>query len=512
PGFRGFFRSSPLGRPLRGRSYPPICQHGPVSTASELRWLDATAQAELVRTGDVQPVELVDAAIARIEADNDRLNAVIHPLFDKARDVARSADLGGGPLRGVPFLVKDGVCHTEGDPFHCGMRALKEIGWREASDTWLARRFRDAGFVFCGKTNLPELATSITTEPLAYGPTHNPWDLDFTAGGSSGGSAAAVAAGMVPVAHGNDMGGSIRFPASMCGIVGLKPTRARTTLGPDFGEYWGPLTHEFVLTRSVRDTALVLDAVAGPGTGDPYTAPPPLRPWITDVGADAGRLRIGFRTRLRAGDGNAHPACVAAVEHTAALLESLGHDVEADDVAALDAAGSEQFGVLLCAAVARDLDRWSARTGRVISDDDVEPQNAFLAKVGRSISAVDYVAGVEGLQRWTRGVAAWWEDHDVLVLPTSPEPPFRLGSLDANNDPAAAARMGEMVMFTMPFDITGQPAISLPLHWSDAAAGSPSLPVGVQLVAAYGREDLLLRVAAQLEAAAPWADRHPPGF
>jgi amidase len=262
----------------------------------------------------------------------------------------------------------------------------------------------------------------------------------------------------------------------------------------------------------VRDTALVLDAVAGPGPGDPYTAPPPARPWITEVGADAGRLRIGFRTRLRDSAGNSHPECVAAVERTAALLESLGHHVDADDVAALDAPGSEQFGVLLCAAVARDLDRWSERTGRVIAEDDVEPQNGVLAKIGRNLSAVDYVAAVEAIQHWTRGVAAWWEDHDVLVLPTSPEPPFRLGTLDPNNDPSAAERMGHMVMFTMPFDITGQPAISLPMHWTDDGVGSPPMPVGVQLVAAYGREDVLLRVAAQLEAAAPWADRHPPGF
>jgi amidase len=482
-----------------------------MTDSDDLRWLDATAQGDLVRAGDVKPIELVDAALARIEAVNPEINAVIHPLFEKAHDAASSGDLGDGPFRGVPFAVKDGVCHTAGDPFHCGMRVLKELGWREPEDAWLARRFRAAGFVFVGKTNLPELAASVTTEPVAYGPSRNPWGLDFSTGGSSGGSAAAVAAGLVPVAHGNDMGGSIRFPASMCGLVGLKPTRARTTLGPAFGEYWGPLTHEFVLTRSVRDVAAVLDAVAGPGTGDPYTAPPPARPWRDELGAAPGRLRVGFRTRARAGDGgaDAHPECIAAVQRAVSLLESLGHDVEPVALDALDQPGAEHFGTVLCAAMARDIERWSERTGRAISDDDLEPHTAMLAQVGRTVTGTRYVAGIEGMQRWARGVSAWWEDHDLLVLPTSPEPPVRLGVL---TDLAAADRLARLVTFTVPFDITGQPAISLPLHWSAPTDDAPSLPIGVQLVAAYGREDVLVRVAAQLEAAAPWADRRPPGF
>jgi amidase len=392
------------------------------------------------------------------------------------------------------------------------MAVLKEAGWHEQKDAWLARRFRDAGFVICGKTNLPELAAMVTTEPVAYGATHNPWDLTRSPGGSSGGSAAAVAAGMVAVAHGNDMGGSIRFPAGACGLVGLKPTRARTTLGPAFGEYWGPLTHEFVLTRTVRDAAGVLDAVAGPGPGDPYTAPAPARPWRDEVGADPGALRIGFRTAVLAGDGGgaAHPECVAAVEGAAARLASLGHHVEPATLTALDAPGLDQFGVLLATAIARDLERWSGRLGRPIGADDVEPFTAWLAELGRSVTSVQYVAAVESLQRWGRGVAAWWDDHDVLVLPTSPELTFRLGELDPNRDRAAAARMGRMVTFTTPFNVTGQPAISLPLHWASAPDGDATLPVGVQLVAAYGREDVLLRVAAQLETSAPWNERRPP--
>jgi amidase len=467
-------------------------------------WLDATAQAELVANGSASPAELVDTAIARVEALNPALNAVIHERFERAHAEARAADLPAGPLRGVPFLVKDAVCHTAGDPFHCGMRLLQRVGWTEPKDTWLAARFRAAGLVYVGKTNTPELATSVTTEPIAYGATHNPWDLARSPGGSSGGSAAAVASGMVAVAHGNDMGGSIRFPASMCGIVGLKPTRARTTLGPEFGEYWGPLTHEFVLTRTVRDTALLLDAVAGAGPGDPYTAPPPLRPFRAEVGADPGRLRIGLRTRTRSGRDSA-PDCVRAVDDAGRLLESLGHPVARVDLPALDQPVDAAFGIVMTVAVARDLARWSERTGEAIGPDDVEPGNRFLADVGAQVTGVDYVRAIEAMQGWSRAVAAWWDDYDVLVTPTSPEPPVRLGDLaPTNTDPEVATRMGELVSFTSPFDITGQPAISLPLHWND-----DGLPIGVQLVAAYGREDVLLRVSAQLEAASPWKDRHP---
>jgi amidase len=467
----------------------------------DLAFLDATAQAELVARGDLTASELVDAAIQRVERVDPQLNAVIHRRFERARAEAPAAR---GPLAGVPFLVKDAVCHTAGDPYHAGMQVLKDAGWIEPEDTWLATRFRNAGFVFVGKTNTPELATSITTEPLAYGPTHNPWDASRSTGGSSGGSAAAVAAGLVPVAHGNDMGGSIRFPASMCGIVGLKPTRARTTLGPDFGEYWGPLTHEFVLTRSIRDTAAVLDAVAGAAPGDPYTAPPPVRPYRDEVGAPVGRLRIGFRTQTPDGDASGADA-VAAVESVARLLAELGHDVGAAEIPALDSSYNQAFITVLSTAVARDVARWSARLGRDITDE-LEPTNTFFATMGSQFSSVDYIAALEDLQAWTRRVAAWWTDHDILVVPTSPEPPVLLGDLAPNNpDPAVGARMGRLVTFCSPFDVTGQPAMSLPLHWND-----DGLPIGVQLVAAYGREDVLLRIAAQLEVARPWADRRPP--
>ena len=474
--------------------------------ADEFAFLDATAQADLVHSGEVTPVELVEAAIGRIEAIDPQLNAVIHRRFDRAREESAADGLPRGPFRGVPFLVKDVVCHTAGDPFHCGTRFLKEAGFHEQRDSELARRFRAAGFVFVGKTNTPEFALSAVTEPLAYGPARNPWDTQRSPGGSSGGSGAAVAAGLAPVAHGNDMGGSIRIPAACCGLVGLKPTRARNSLGPDFGEYWGPMTHEHVLTRSVRDTAAVLDATAGPAVGDPYQAPPPGRPWREEVGIDPGSLRIGLRTHA-GGEVAVDAECVQAAESTAALLQDLGHRVEQVALEALEGPGLEGFGVLTAATVARDLDRWEQRLGRAIADDEVEPMNGSLREQGRRLRATDYVAAVERIHAYARTVAAWWESGwDLLVTPTSALLPPPVGRLGPLADPAELLPgLGAFTAFTTPFNATGQPAISLPMGTS-----AEGLPVGVQLVAATGREDLLIRVASQLEQARPWSDRRPP--
>jgi amidase len=260
----------------------------------ELTWLDATETAERIRRGEVSAREVIDAAIARIEALDPTLNAVIHRRFGRARDEASGVGAGSeAPFAGVPFLLKDAVCHSAGDPFHAGCRALKNANYVSPTDTYLATRFRQAGFVLLGRTNVPEFATSATTEPLAYGATHNPWALDRSPGGSSGGSAAAVAAGLVPVAHGNDMGGSIRIPAAFTGLVGLKPSRARITIGPDHGEYWAQLTHEFVLTRSVRDCAAVLDAVHG-GT---HLGQVGAYRWRGDVGVPGCRAVHGVEHR-----------------------------------------------------------------------------------------------------------------------------------------------------------------------------------------------------------------------
>lgn len=475
----------------------------------DLSHLDATAQADLVRSGAVSPRELVDAAIERIERINPQLNAVITPLFEGARAQADSDALPDGPFRGVPFVLKDLSAHSAGDPFHEGMAFLKERGWTEPEDTALAARFRAAGLITVGKTNTPELGILPTTEPLAYGPTRNPWDVTRSTGGSSGGSAAAVAAGLVPLGHANDGGGSIRIPASECGLVGLKPTRGRVSEAPEFGDVMGGLTCELVVTRSVRDTAAVLDAVHGMEPGDPYTAPAPTRPYLDEVGAPVEPLRIGLLTASPGGAVPVHPECVAAAEAAGRLLESLGHSVSVSHPKALDDPDyTAHFITNWAAGAAWNLDYWSRRTGAQVGQDDVEPLTWALADLGRSSTAAEWLGAREWLQANAREVAAWWaEGHDLLLTPTIAEPPPVLGSFDSppDNPLHGLFRAAEVVPFTPPFNVTGQPAVSLPLHWSP-----DGLPIGVQLVAAFGREDLLLRVAAQLEAAQPWIDRRPP--
>ena len=474
----------------------------------ELAWLDATDAADLVRRGEVHPRELVETAISRIEKLDPELNAVIHRQFDRAL-AAADGEVPDGPFRGVPFLLKDAVTHFAGDPEHFGMRALQDADHHAAGDTWLAERFRAAGLITLGRTNVPEMATTITTEPLGHGATCNPWDPTRSAGGSSGGSAAAVAAGLVPMAHGNDMGGSIRIPAAHCGLVGLKPTRARTTLGPDLGELWGPTTHEHVLTRSVRDCATALDAVAGPGVGDPYTATPPRRPFSHEVGADPGRLRVGYRTARRDGAGEAHAEVVTAVERAARLLASLGHEVEAVGVEPFDDPSlSEVVPVLFACVVAREVERQSTAIGRSIELDELEPFNALLTEMGRAVTATQWLGAIEVVQRWSRGLARWFTGYDLLVTPVSPEPPTPLGELttEGQGDPLTLVmRVSGLITFTFPYNITGQPAVSLPLHWT-----TDGLPIGVQLAAPTGREDVLIQVASQIETAQPWATRRPP--
>jgi len=471
---------------------------------------DATGLADLVRRGEASPRELTDAAIARIERLDGEINAVIHPSFERAREEA-AGDLPDGPFRGVPFLLKDILCSSEGDPFHEGMLFLKELGWQAGRDTYLAARFRAAGLVVVGRTNAPELGIVPTTEPVAYGPTHNPWDLSRSPGGSSGGSAAAVAAGFVPAAHGNDGGGSIRIPASACGLVGLKPSRGRTSLGPE-GYSSGALAVEHVLTRTVRDSAGFLDAVAGAMPGDPHVAPPPDRPFAEEVGAEPGRLRVGLMTEAPGPLATTHPACVEAAEATALLLESLGHHVERAHPAILDDPDwSPHFISLWAAGVGVGLDTWSRTTGHRIGADDVEPLTWTLAEMGRGVSAVQLLTAYGWLQHASRDLADWWAGgFDLLLTPTLAEPPVPLGTFahPPDNPILGLMRAAAFTPFTPPFNVSGQPAISVPLH--ETEIDGVTLPVGVQLVAAYGDEALLLRVAAQLEDVSPWAGRRPP--
>lgn len=470
-------------------------------------FLDATAQAELVRSGEASPLELVDDAIDRIERLNPQLNAVIHPRFERARAEA-AADLPDGPFRGVPFVVKDLDGYSAGDPYHAGTRFLRDHDYRPTRDSYLTEKFRAAGLICVGRTNTPELGLNPTTEPEAYGPTRNPWDPTRSTGGSSGGSAAAVASGMVAVGHGGDGGGSIRLPASECGLVGLKPSRGRHSLGPEAGESWGGLVARLGVTRTVRDTAALLDAVQGAMPGDPYTAPPPARPYIDELGADPGPLRIGWRATTPGGASPAHPDIAAAVAGAAGLLESLGHRVDESSPDALDDPGLvDAFLNTYNAWVARDLDRLAEAVGTPVTADGVEPGTWAIAEAGRAVTAAEYLKALEYLHAFTRRMAGWWAGgHDLLLTPTLPEPPPLLGQFTGTPDNPLVGlfRAAEIVPFTAPFNTTGQPGISLPLHWSD-----DGLPIGIQLVAAYGREDLLLQVASQLEEAAPWADRRP---
>jgi amidase len=467
--------------------------------------LDAVEQAALVRGGDVSARELVQAAIDAAERLNPSINAIIHPRFDAALDEAATAS---GPFAGVPMVVKDLGCAMAGEPYHQGVRALRDIGYRAPDDSAIYRRLRGAGFVVIGRTNTPEWGSTITTEPLAYGPTRNPWNLDHSTGGSSGGSAAAVAAGIVAAGHANDGGGSIRIPASECGLVGLKPSRGRVSTAPNVGESWMGATIDGAVTRSVVDAAALLDVLAGYEPGDPYMAPPFARPLVDEVGAEPGVLRIGVLDHPPLGAAG-HPECSTAVAAAAALLSDLGHQV--DDgwpVAIADADFPERFRTIVATWAANDIVELEAILGRPVGEGDIERDNMALGAIGRSVTAQQYVAAMLDVHRWCRQVLAWWHPadgsrgYDILVTPTLAAPPPKIGYL---SEPGKGYRMFELLQYTAQFNVTGQPAISLPLHMT-----TEGLPVGVQFVAAYGREDLLVRLAAQLEAAAPWSGRRPP--
>jgi amidase len=469
---------------------------------SDLTWVDATGQAELVRSGEVSAAELAEAAIGRIEAVNPQLDAVIRTRFDQARAEA-GGELPDGPFRGVPILFKDLGCTVEGEPTAFGIGPLRDMPWPVTS--FLAEAFRVAGFVALGRTNVPEMGTTVTTEPRSFPAARNPWDTSRSTGGSSGGSAAAVASGMVPVAHGNDGGGSIRIPASECGLVGLKPTRGRVSQGPLVGEGWAGGTIDGSLTRSVRDAAGVLDAISTWQSGEPYYPPPLLRPLREEVGADPGRLRIGLVDRPGAEGYLDDPECRAAVAAAARLLEGLGHHVdESGPEAMFDEAFVQHFTTIIAADTEATFQAFEMLLGRAIAEDEIEPRNAFYRQGGQALDAVTYLQSRAWIGMWTRRMASWWAGHDLLLTPTLGGRPPELGWFTAEGPQAEGRRVVSFIPYTAQFNMTGQPAVSLPLHWTPEG-----LPVGVQLVAAYGREDLLVRVASQLEQAAPWADRHP---
>ena len=471
--------------------------------------LDATAQAALVHDGSVRPADLVQAAIDAANDLGPTLNAIIHERFDAALAEAAAVD-PSLPFAGVPIVLKDLDGTLAGEPYHAGTRHLREHDYVADVTSVAFERLQAAGFVVIGKTNTPEFGLVPTTEPLSYGPSRNPWDPSRSTGGSSGGSAASVAAGIVPVGHAGDGGGSIRIPASECGLVGLKPTRGRVPLGPVETEAWGGLVARLAVTRSVRDTAAVLDVMAGPEPGEPYGVPAPTRPYVAELGSDPGRLRVGFH--VGAADGTpVDPDVVAAVRATAQLLADLGHEVTESAPSQLDddAFFAEMSGYFLTAYpvwVAQSVDQLGALTGVPATEATLEPATWALAESGRSVSGVAFADAVEGMRRLSRTIQGWWSSHDLLLTATIPELPPVLGQFGAtaDNPLAGVFRATPIVANTMPFNITGQPAVSLPLGTS-----SGGLPIGLQLVAGFAREDLLVAVASQLESAAPWAGRVP---
>jgi amidase/6-aminohexanoate-cyclic-dimer hydrolase len=468
---------------------------------SEYERYDAVGLAKLVRDKQLSPAELLDAAIERVESRNLVFNAVVNKLYDHGRR-AIAAGLPDGPLKGVPFLLKDITLMT-GAVTTFGARLFADAV--ADHDSEIVARYRRSGLVIFGKTNTPEFGLAPTTEPRLFGATKNPWNLAHSPGGSSGGAAAAVAAGMVPAAHGNDGGGSIRIPASACGLFGLKPTRARNPAGPDVGEGWGGQSVSHVISRSVRDSAALLDATAGPDVGDPYWAPPPSRSFLDEVGADCERLRIAVCTEPWNGY-PVHAECRDAVLASAKLCERLGHFVgEARPEIELTALRDAQYTIV--AANTRALiEARAAALGRELQPDDVEKHTWRTASGARERSAADYARSITALHRAGRAVGRFFTRWDVLLTPTMCRPPLRLGELDTMSDDAdgyVKVLMGT-IAFTSLFNSAGTPAMSVPLAWT-----ADGLPIGVHFAAGFGEEARLFRLGAQIEAAQPWNDRRP---
>ena len=495
-----------------------------MSTFDEYENHDGMGLAELVATGQLSAVELLEAAIARADARNPPINAILTRIDDAARAAAASLSRAG-PLAGVPFLIKDLGAAMAGVPMQNGSRFM--TGYLPQEDDEIVRRYRAAGLILFGRTNTPEFGLAPVTEPVAFGPARNPWDTARTPGGSSGGSAAAVAAGIVPLAHASDGGGSIRIPASCCGLFGLKPTRARTPLGPGAVEGWQGLVSQHVVSRSVRDSAAALDATHGPETGAPYPAPPPERPYLEEVGRDPGRLRIAFSAAppLAA---NVHEDVRAALADAVAQCADLGHEVEEAHPEIDGAALAEAFIILLGAETALELDDTAELIGRRPRHGEIENETRLTGLLGDQFSAHRLSWARRVMMETGIAVGRFLESYDVLVTPTLAQPPLLIGALEP---PASevlvqdllarfrlgalvrllggiertAARLFNFIPYTPVYNVSGHPAASIPLHWND-----DGLPIGVQFVARFGDEGTLFRLAAQLETARPWFHRRPP--
>lgn len=485
---------------------------------------DATALADLVRRKEVTPLELVDAAIARIEAVNPRVNAVIHRMFEQAR-AAAVRTLPDGPFRGVPFLLKDILAAYAGEPLTSGSRFYGD--WTPSHSSYLVERLLATGMIVVGKTSLPELALMPVTEPERFGPTRNPWDLARTCGGSSGGSAVAVATRMVPIASGGDGGGSLRTPASCCGVFGFKPSRGRVPTGPDEGEVWEGFSVEHVITRSVRDSAAILDATAGPAPGELYPLPRPATPFRADVDKEPRRLRIAMTTTSPLA-GDAHPDCVAAVADAAKLLKELGHEVIEAKLELDGAEWKKSIAVMMSGVCAADVRDAEQRIGKKATRHGWDRSTWLSRSIGESFTAGEFAAAVRTQFRLGRQVAAFVAGYDAWLTPTLGTPPIEIGALMATGmkrrveqlvatlqlgslakrSPDFAAlvdRIFSFMSFTMLINAPGLPSMSVPLHWNSAG-----LPIGVMLTGQLGDEATLFQLAGQLERARPWSDRRPP--
>lgn len=463
---------------------------------------DATGLADLVRRGETTPAEIAEAAFAAIERLNPLINAVVTLMHEQAR-AQIAAGLAPGAFSGAPMICKDECVSYAGVPNHLSSRLC--AGYTRPYDSHLIQRYKQAGIVIVGKANLPEFGAGVTTEPLFSGRCSNPWDLERTSGGSSGGSAAGVASGMVPFAYANDGGGSIRIPASCCGVFGLKPTRGRVSTSPE-GEYWNGLIIEHAITRSVRDSATLLDLSEGYMPGDPYCAPPKIRRYSEEIASEPGRLRIGLSTRAPM-NAAVDRECVAAAEDAARLCESLGHHVEEAAPQFDGDALTRALSVLMRAHMAAGVDAMARITGRVPSLSNVERANFVLSEQGRRVTATELLGALDFFAQTSRQVASFWQRYDLWLTPTLASPPVPHGYISPD-DPEVDRYMERRLSF-IPFtplaNVTGNPAMSVPLYWSEAG-----LPIGSHFVGRFGDEATLFRLAGQLERARPWVQRKPP--
>jgi len=462
---------------------------------------DAVGLAELIRSQEVTTEELLEEALERTRALQPVLNVVVTEMEAEARQAIKNG-LPKGPFTGVPFMLKDLNCAYAGVLMQNGSRFFADF--IPDHDSEIVKRQKRSGLVSIAKTNTPEFGLCATTEPVVHGPTPNPWDLKRSGGGSSGGSAVAVAAGLVPAAHATDGGGSIRIPASCCGLVGLKTTRGRTPVGPVLGENLNSVGH--VVCRTVRDSAHLLDAIAGPEIGAPNWSPPLTTHFADAVGSDPGYLKVAVSKQVYSGS-VLDPACSDAVDQTANLLLELGHEVdEADPPIELDWI-PQVWRLIAGVNVASNLDRYQAATGREFGPDDLEPITRLSVEEGRRVSGSEYLRTIQDIHTFGRRMALFHNDWDILLTPTLAERPLPLGVLVMTTEDIDAYydRLFRYIAFTPQQNLSGQPAITLPLHTSD-----DGLPIGVQLATRFGEEALLIRIASQLEVARPWANRLPP--